>query len=146
MIAVRPVDDGDSRNYDQFTWICKTCHCSVTERCIGGIWTHSTNRFVTKGEDCDHNCTELIPMKSQEHDRDAKWKCQHEIRFVDGMTRAVKCTKCETVYYPYDLEFSNNKGDYFCITCQKSFKRMKKHVETVHANKLFEVDCRGSIE
>ncbi len=138
--AVRPKMELDPYSDESFSYVCKTCHCHVSQPVIKGIWYHSTSNYVDDGKSCEHHCTLLIPVKSNTINRDAKWRCKHEYRFIDGMTKAIKCIKCEDVMRHGLIGLHNHKSNYHCIPCNKDLKYIEKHANLVHKGKLFEFD------
>jgi|GEM_PF-4497444 len=127
-------------NDERFDNICDTCHCHVVQPVIKGIWFHERSNYAENSNQCDHHCTNLVPVKSESHNRDAKWHCKHQYRFVDGMTYAIKCIKCQDVLRHGLIGLYNHKGEYHCIPCDKDLKYIEKHANTIHKGKLFEYD------
>lgn len=134
--ATRPnFSDIEQQEYT-FDYRCKTCHQTVKQPFLKGLWYHIFNFRKDP-----YGCQNLIPQKYKPFD---KWNCDHDFKFTKDMTSALKCIKCG---YPLrfdtiDIE-SYCANNFFCHECKKQFKTITIHFKK-HKRKPFEFKVNRS--
>lgn len=128
--AKRPNYSDIEESVQAYRFTCGTCQQTVQQPFLKGLWYHVFNF----SED-PYGCNNLIP---QEHTPTEKYSCSHDYRFVEDMTKALKCSKCGYALRFDLVDITTYLCDEFhCHTCNIDFKMMGAHIKK-HKRKPFE--------
>lgn len=133
--AKRPPMELEEKVDDRFAWACKTCWQGLVQPVIKGIFYHSD-----EWQQSMYKCKKLIPIKYEKLNKEKSNHCYHQYRFHPDLGSAVQCIKCHKPKRIEIFDIRNQRGNYFCIQCNKVFKILSEHYIKVHKRKGFEYD------